>query len=169
MRLATILLLAATLTAAGCDAAERPPPEGTLAPQGDTPGRRLPWPEASAPVGDWSFATGEQEIALETIGRRAPYSVTVWSVVVAGRLYVATDDGREKKRWVAHLDRDPDARVGMRKATYRVRARPVHEQREWDMVMTAFGRKYGAQLARYDFPRVGHLGSGRVFELVSRR
>jgi hypothetical protein len=163
---ATLLLLALATPGSACGGGgERPE---VLAPQGVTPGRRLPWPEATRPGGDWSFAAGEPEIALETKGRRGRYSVTVWSVVVGGKLYVATDDGKERKRWVTEIDRDPEARVGIREHTYPVRARPVRELEGWNAVMRAFGEKYRTQIAKYDFPRVGDTSRGRVFELVSR-
>jgi hypothetical protein len=168
-RRAAAALFLALMIAPGCDAAERPAAGDVLAPNGDIPGRRLPWPEASKPVTDWSFAAGEEEIALETVGRRGRRSVTVWSIVDDGKLYVATDDGRERKSWVAQIDRDPSARVGIRKLTYPVRARPVREQAEFDRVMAAFAKKYGSKLAKYDFPKAGDMKSGRVFELASRQ
>jgi hypothetical protein len=162
-----VLVLVMALAASSC-AADRPGSDAeTLAPRGPTPGRRLPWPEASS-VSDWAFAAGEDEIALETQGRRGRHSVTVWSVVVDGRLYVATD-GRGRKRWVTQIDGNPDARVGIRGKTYAVRARPVRDQKQWDAVMRAYAQKYGGQLARYEFPKAGDLRSGHVFELASRR
>jgi hypothetical protein len=162
---ATLLLLALTAPGVACGGGDVPE---ILAPKGDTHGRRLPWPEATRPGGDWSFVAPEQEMALETKGSRGFYSVTVWSVVVGGKLYVATDDGRERKRWVANVDRDPEARIGVRERTYPVRVRPVRAPDEWDTVMSAFRDKYRGQVTKYDFPRVGDTSSGRVFELVSR-
>ncbi|MGH7343135.1 MAG: nitroreductase/quinone reductase family protein [Candidatus Rokuibacteriota bacterium] len=163
--LATLVLLAVVAPGVACGGADRPE---VLGPRGDTPGRRLPWPEATTPVGDWSFAAGEQEVALETRSRRGRSSVTVWSVVVGGKLYVATDDGRERKRWVTQIERDPEARIGIRERTYPVRARSVRAPEEWDAVMQAFGKKYGSQIAKYDFPRAGDTSRGRVFELAPR-
>lgn len=157
-------LLAVVLSAAGCQAADAP--DAPLAPKGVTPGRRLPWPEETKPVGDWSFAAGEQEIAIETRGANGRSSVTVWCVVVDGKLYVATDS-RSRKRWVAQIERNPSARVGIAGRTYPVRARRVQKPEEWDAVMAAYGRKYAGQIARYDFPKAGDMASGRVFELAS--
>ena len=157
-------LLAVVLSAAGCQAADSP--DGPLAPRGVTPGRRLPWPEATKPVGDWSFAAGQQEIAIETRGAKNRNSVTVWCVVVDGKLYVATD-GRSRKRWVTQIEREPSARVGIAGRTYPVRARRVQRPEEWDAVMAAYARKYSGQIANYDFPKAGNTASGRIFELTS--
>lgn len=156
-RVATLFLLAAV----ACAGAEQ---DDVLAPRGVTPGRRLPWPEATAR--DWAFAADVQEIALETRGPRGPRSVTVWCVVVDGALYVATDDGRERKRWVRDLDRDPAARVGILERTYRVRAERVGAGETWVAVVAAYRRKYGSEIAKYDFPRAGDPASGRIYRLV---
>ena len=131
-----------------------------------TPGRRLPWPEETKPVADWSFASGEQEIAIETRGAKGRNSVTIWCVVLDKKLYVATD-GRSRKRWVTQIERDPSARVGIAGRTYPVRARRVQKPEEWDAVMAAYGRKYSGQIGSYDFPKPGNTASGRIFELVT--
>jgi len=157
-------LLAVLLSAAGCQAAESP--DAPLAPKGVTPGRRLPWPEETKPVADWSFASGEQEIAIETRGAKGRNSVTVWCVVLDKKLYVATD-GRSRKRWVTEIERDPVARVGIAGRTYPVRARRVQKPEEWDAVTAAYGRKYSGQIGSYDFPKPGNTASGRIFELVT--
>jgi hypothetical protein len=163
-RLTLPALLAVAMAAAGCQAADYP--DAPLAPKGVTPGRRLPWPEEAKPVTDWSFASGEQEIAIETRGTKGRSSVTVWCVVVDRKLYVATDS-RSRKRWVAQIEASPSARVGIAGRTYPVRARRVQKPDEWDAVMAAYGRKYAGQIARYDFPKAGDTSSGRVFELLS--
>jgi len=157
-------LLAVMLSAAGCQAADSP--DTPLAPKGVTPGRRLPWPEETKAVADWSFAAGQQEIAIETRGAKGRSSVTVWCVVVGEKLYVATDS-RSRKRWVTQIERDPSARVGIAGRTYPVRPRRVQKPEEWDAVMAAYARKYAGQIANYDFPKAGNTASGRVFELVS--
>jgi len=164
-----LLLIGAVWILPGCDRHEPATVPGSdLAPRGPEPGRRLPWPEVAEPVRDWSFASDEEEIAIETNGMGGQHSVTVWCVVLEGRLYLATDDSVERKRWVRHLDRDAQARVGIREHTYRVRARPVSEAAEWDAVMAVFARKYGQSIGKYDFPRAGDVSRGRVFELQSR-
>jgi hypothetical protein len=151
----------ALLAAAACGAEDR-------APEGVRPGRRLPWPEAARAVEHWGFAAKEEEIALETAGRRGPLSVTVWSVVIDGRLYVATDSSTKPKLWVQRIDRRPEARVGIRGTTYPVRARRVVDQAEWDTVATAYRVKYAGQIGKYDFPAAGDTRRGRIYRLESR-
>ena len=165
MRRMPAVALALLLAATACQATDSP--DTPLAPQGVTPGRRLPWPEEKKPVTDWRVADREQEIAIET---RAPKggrnSVTVWCVVVDGKLYLATDK-RTRKRWVTQIERDPSARVGIASRTYPVRARRVQKVDERDAVMAAFVRKYASQIQKYEFPKAGDTATGRVFELVS--
>ena len=165
MRRVPAIALALLLAATACQATD--PPDTPLAPQGVTPGRRLPWPEETKPVTDWSFADREQEIAIETRNPKGGRSsVTVWCVVLDKKLYLATDK-RSRKRWVTQIERDPSARVGIASRTYPVRARRVQKAEEWDAVMAAFGRKYAGQIQKYDFPKAGDTATGRVFELVS--
>jgi hypothetical protein len=140
---------------------------GDGAPRGVVPGTRLAWEEVATPVRDWSFASGEDEVALETVTAGGHHSVTVWCVVVGGRLYVATDN-RRAKRWVRLLDATPRARIGIRQRAYPVEAHRVQDRPAWDAVVAAYAKKYGAQLTRHDFPRAGDLGHGRIFELRSR-
>jgi hypothetical protein len=157
----TVAALAAVLLGAGCEA-------GDLAPEGVRPGRRLPWPEVAEPVRDWSFAAPEEEIAIEVAVPGGRHSVTVWCVVVDGRIYVATDASDRPKRWVRALDRDPDARLGIRRRSYAVRARRVVDGADWDRVMAAYATKYAAQIGRYDFPKPGDTSRGRIYRLESR-
>ena len=138
------------------------------APRAHRPGRRLPWPEVTEPVRDWSFATAIPEIALETRSGADWHSVTLWCVVVDGHLYVATDSSSRPKRWVQLLNRDPEARVGIGGRVYRVRASAVTDSFTWDAVTAAYARKYGDAVRRYDFPRAGNVSAGHVFRLASR-
>ena len=142
--------------------------DGARAPQGVTAGLRLPWKEVPDKISDWSFASDEEEIALETSAPRGRHSVTVWCVVVDGKLYVATDGSKVVKRWVQQLDRDPNARVGIRQRTYPVRVRRVLKPEQWDAVLAAYARKYGPRFHQYDFPKVGDTSQGRIYELESR-
>ena len=170
LHVATTIALLFVWAPAGCGGREAAAPgkPEVAAPRGPEPGRRLPWPEATEPVRDWSFASAEEEIVVETTGPRGAHSVTVWCVVRDGRLYVATDSSVRRKRWVQDLEREPDARVGIRDKTYGVRARAVGEAGEWDAVMNAFASKYGQSIGKYDFPRAGDMSRGRVFELQRR-
>lgn len=117
---------------------------------------------------DWSFAAGEREIALETDAPWGWHSVTVWPVVLEGRIYVATDDSVEEKRWLRGLRSDPHARLGIDERAYPVRARSVTDPARWDAVLAALEAKYGDRVGRYDFPRQGDLESGAIYEFRSR-
>ena len=135
-------------------------------PSGTRPGCQLEEPQVSAFITDWSFVSDVEEIALETTAPWGRYSVTVWCVIVEGRLYLATDD-RKEKRWVRHLDRNPDARVGINGRVYPVRAESLTGSEPWRAVMEGYARKYGDEFLKHDFPVPDDLSSGRIFELKS--
>ena len=121
-----ILVLVAVLGAASGCAPSGEARDGVRAPQGVTPGLRLPWKEVSEKISDWSFASDQQ------------------------------------------LDRDPNARVGIRQRSYPVRVRRVLMPEQWDAVLAAYARKYGPRFHQYDFPKVGNTSRGRIYELESR-
>lgn len=139
-----------------------------IAPENVRSGWRLPFEEGSDPVTDWGFAAGSPEIALEVDAPWGWHSVTIWCVVLGGRLYIATDDGRERKRWVRGLDSDRKARVGIGGRAYAVQAHRVVELALWNRVIAAFRDKYGADYEKYDFPEPDDLSTGRIYELRSR-
>jgi hypothetical protein len=138
------------------------------APQDTRPGWRLPYPEVEEPVADWGFAAGVEEVALETSAPWGWHSVTVWCGVLDGRLFVATDDAGEAKRWVSGLEAQARLRIGIEGRTYPVLSRRISDPALWDGVVGAFRRKYGERYERYDFPKPGDLASGRIYELVSQ-
>jgi hypothetical protein len=123
---------------------------------------------ASDAPGDWSFAAPVREITLETESGGKPHVVTLWCVVVEKDLYVATDDARERKRWVRNLRRNPAARVGIAGKTYAVRAESVREAARWRAVMAAYAKKYADEIGRYDFPQPDDHASGAIFLLRLR-
>lgn len=169
VRRRALRLLALVVLVGACDPGASQRSDEPRAPVGVRPGTRLPFPEVSAPVTDWSFASTEEEIALETPDGRGGYrSVTVWCVAVDGRLYIATDSSTRPKRWVRELEQGFVARVGIAGRAYPVKARHVTDAGEWDAVVAAYARKYARQIARYDFPRAGDLTRGRIYELASR-
>jgi len=138
------------------------------APQDVRAGWRLPFAEVAPPVERWDFAAVTREIALEVDAPWLWHSVTVWCVVVDGRLYVATDDGGERKRWVRGLESQCDARVGIEGRAYPVTAHRVEELALWNRVVSAFREKYGDDYERYDFPERDDLSGGRIYELRPR-
>jgi hypothetical protein len=138
-------------------------------PEGVETGWRLRGSEVDDPVSDWSFTDATQEAWLETRTWWGWHSVTVWVVCVEGRLFVATDNRGLRKRWVANLEGDPHARIGIEGRVYPVLARRVVEHALWDRVTAAYPVKYAAAIGDYvDFPKPGAYGVGEVFELSSR-
>lgn len=161
-----VFLVTATVgVAQGCASCET---LGERAPRGVTPGLRIPGADVSTAVKDWTFAAGEKEIWLETRVPWGRHSVTVWSVVVNGRLYIATDKSGVLKLWVRQLERDPEARVGIHEHVYHVRANRVLEPDRRKVVLETYAKKYGAEFLKHDFPKPEDTTRGRIYELESR-
>ena len=125
--------------------------------------------EVADPVDNWSFAAQTQEIILETAGKKGWRPVTIWSAVVDGRFFIATDDSVEKKVWVSQIVRNPQARVTIGDRVYPVVAEAITQPALWRAVMEAYASKYGGQLRKYDFPAPDNPSSGKIFELKSRK
>lgn len=120
------------------------------------------------PADDWSFVAPVREINLETRGDGKVHVVTLWCVVLGSDLYVATDDSRERKRWVSDLRRNADAEVRIAGQTRAVRAEPVTDAVRWRAVMEAYAKKYADEIGRYDFPKPEDRASGAIFLLHPR-
>ena len=89
----------------------------------------------------------------------------------SGRLFVATDYRPRPKRWVANLDANPRARIGLAGKVYPVTVSRVTDPTTWDRITARYPEKYAKDFAAYgdklDFPRPGEPRTGDVFELVS--
>jgi len=164
MRVRLQLVLVLALAVAGCDRIG-------LNPNKTRAGWRLTGQSVDAPVRDWSFSESIPQAQLETKAWWGWHSVTVWCVTVDGRLFIATDYRPRPKRWVANLDADPKARIGLAGKLYRVRASRVSDPALWDRVTSRYFEKYARDFAEYgdelDFPKPGEPRAGDVFELVS--
>jgi hypothetical protein len=96
-------LLLLLVVVAGTLYARRTNPIGPIA------GRQLAGEVVAEPVSDWSFAKDERTIAIET-RPASPYSVTTWSFVYEGQLYVPASAGSTKS-WTHYAAADPRVRV----------------------------------------------------------
>jgi hypothetical protein len=164
MRFAAVPLLALALLLSGCDRVGWSPSETRA-------GWRLPGPSETRPVTDWSFTDSINQAQLETRAWWGWHSVTVWTVSIDGRLFIATDFRARPKRWVANVDADPRARIGLGGKIYPVRLSRVTDPVLWDRITSRYPEKYARELAAYgevlDFPKPGEPRTGDVFELVS--
>ena len=109
-------------------------------PVGPFPGGPLWGDPVAEPVEDWTFADGSEQMQLET-RPESPYSVTVWCIVQAGRLYVPAGKP-QGKRWVRYLLEDERVRVRVGGELYLARAVRVSEPEERRAVVEAYMSKY---------------------------
>jgi len=122
------------------------------------PGGELSGP-VETPPGDWSFSDEISTVQLET--RPAdPYSVNIWAVGLADRLYVHA--GANRSRWVENLLADPRARVRVAGKLYPLAAVRVVEPAEFARFADAYKKKYGVR------PRNENVSEVYLFRLESR-
>lgn len=114
-------------------------------PFGPIPGGRLSGEVVSAPVEDWSFASGVETIQLET-RPDDPYSVNIWFVSQAARLWVGAGGG-ETSRWARNLIADPRVRLRIDGKLYERKAERVSDQAELDAVTVLYQTKYKSERA----------------------
>jgi hypothetical protein len=93
--------------------------------------------------GDWSFTAEHREIAIETrTPWWIPHSVTIVCAAKDGRLFVGARDP-EGKRWVDHVDRDPDVRLKIGGRVYEQRLIALTDPEDVATAYAAFAAKYG--------------------------
>jgi hypothetical protein len=109
-------------------------------PVGPIPGGKLEGEVVAEPVDDWSFTNPHETIQLET-RVEDPHSVTVWCVAQEGRLYIPSRHP-EKKRWVQHVEEDPQVRVRVADRIYPARIARVTDPAELEAVVPLLIRKY---------------------------
>ncbi len=119
-----ILLLGLML---GCSGPMGPIPGGELE------GPELPWPDS------WAFTDEQENVLLET-RPEDPYSVTVLGVYVDRTFYVAGVS--EDNKWVQHILRDGNVRLGVGGDVFRGRASLVNDERELRPVGDQYTAKY---------------------------
>ena len=109
-------------------------------PLGMLPGGRLSG-QWGPPVKAWDFVAAEPTVELET-NPEAPRSVTVWSVVWHGDLYVSADFLTPWKRWPHQVLRDPRVVVRVGQQRWRRRAVRVTDEGQIAGLRGAFAEKY---------------------------
>jgi len=120
---------------------------GCIDPKDRRPGLWLSGEVVTAPVTDWSFTDGQNEIFLETrtwYGIR--HSVTVVCAAHDGALYVPSlyyggGEFPEKRHWHRNVARDPRVRLEIGGRLYERRAVLVTDPKEWNDVLAAFAQK----------------------------
>lgn len=94
----------------------------------------------TAPVDDWSFASGEERLQIET-RPDDPYSVNVWFVSHGSRLWVASVGG-DVSGWGEMMIADPRVRLRIDGKLYERKAERVTDQAEIDEVVVLYKTKY---------------------------
>ena len=93
--------------------------------------------------GDWAFTDAQGEIAIETrTPWLVPHSVTILCAAKDGRFFVGARNP-EGKRWVAHVDRDPEVRLGIDGRIYEQRLVPLDDAESQALAYAAYAAKYG--------------------------
>ena len=112
-------------------------------PEDRRPGLRLGGEVVEEGPGDWSFTADHAEIAIETrTPWLIPHSVTILCAAQGGRFFVAARDPDEK-RWVAHVDRDPNVRLKIGDRIYERRLVPLDDTVDRTLAYAAYAAKYG--------------------------
>jgi len=131
-----VLMLVLALASSGCSG-----------PLGPFAGGRLRGELGPPLVADWSFASEEKTLALETC-REDPISVQTWFVALESRLYVpssmifGTRDPAERG-WVRCLERDPRVRIRLGELIFERRATRVEDPVEYEAARAALEARYG--------------------------
>ena len=102
------------------------------------PGGSLAGTEQSAPA-DWAFTAEVDTIQLET-QLSDPYSVNLWGLGIDRDFYVATDQAGTG--WTDIVDRDPDVRLRVGDAIYRLSAVRVEDDAELRRILEGYASKY---------------------------
>jgi hypothetical protein len=98
-------------------------------------------PLVSEPVGDWSFAAGEQEIELQLDAQST--SRTTWILVHEGRAYVpASTEFPPGKTWHRHALEDGRATLRIAGRRYPVTLKRVEDERLASAVRAVAETKY---------------------------
>jgi len=122
------------------------------------PGGELSGPVEAVPA-DWSFSDEISTIQLET-RPTDPYSINIWAVGLADRLYVHA--GANRSRWVENLIANPQARVRVGGKLYPMTAIRVEDPAEFATFADAYKKKYGVR------PRNENVSEVYLYRLGAR-
>lgn len=114
-------------------------------PIGPLPGGSLRG-EVAAPPSDWSFASREDTLRVESDAWALPYSARVWFLPYQGRLYLLLPsffgDGLKRR-----LDDDPRLRVGLGDRLYpQVAVRVTDPQRIGELLRPVIRRQFSIEI-----------------------
>lgn len=124
-----LLLLAALLTAVGCE------------PRDQRPGLWLEG-ELRAFPDDWGFSDAHREIALQVrTPYQLPHAVTIWCASLDGELYVAARNPDEK-RWPGWVEKQPTVRLRVGEQLYPGRLVRLDDPARIADVRAAYAAKY---------------------------
>ena len=155
--LAILLTLTLTTSLSGCGGD----------PMGPFAGGELTAPESSNPFTDWRSLPSVDTVFLETQGE-APYSVQTWIIGIDDRLYIPTSlimgDRAGERRWVQHIQADPNVRLQINDLVYPMRAHRVEDEALHGKVLDAFQEKYASELPEID----EHAQNAWVFRFDAR-
>ena len=119
------------------------PQLGCVEPADRRPGLWLSGDLAKGPVADWAFTADHREIMIETqTPYWVPHSVTILCASMGGRLYVAAREPAGK-RWLDHVDRDPDVRLKIGDRLFEQRLALIEGAAAREAVYAAYVSKYG--------------------------
>ena len=110
-------------------------------PWGMVPGGSLLGPSEPCTAAHWGDYVSLPELELE-VRPEAPRSVTTWSVVYAGQLFVPADFMLPGKRWPHQVAADERVRVRARGRIFECRARRVRDAQLAEALRRAIGTKY---------------------------
>jgi hypothetical protein len=109
-------------------------------PTGPIPGGWLHGEPAATLPPDWSFASRDAYLLVESRAFRLPWSGRVWFLVHGGRLHLLLPGffGDDLKR---RLDADPRVRVEIEGVVYRQRAVPITDDRDLAVLVAPVVRR----------------------------
>ena len=89
---------------------------------------------------NWAFTDEVETVQLET-RPSDPYSVNIWVVAVADKLYVVAGSGMETT-WAQHIESDDRVRLRVGDAIYELRATQDNDEASRDAFLAGAKQKY---------------------------
>lgn len=108
---------------------------------------------------NWIGVAADEVIQLETQGD-GPYSVNLWTVLVAGNLHVFAGDNYA--RWVENIEQNAAVRLQADNLVYALRAERVTDPVRFEQFAKAWEAKYG------DRPQNEKVEETYLFQLTGR-
>ena len=113
-------------------------------PWGMVPGGRLEGPSTPCGTERWERFASQREVEVE-VRPRHPRSVTTWSVVHQGELFLPADFLTPWKRWPHEVAADPNVRVRVGSRIFECRAERVADAELIEQLRLAAASKYDLQ------------------------